>query len=107
MAVRGRLRRGVVGQRRAEHRIAAQYAAFAAAWGHVDPDEPIEFGVDALRTCCRSRSRWLVVLHNATSAGDVEPWRLAGPGHVLITSRDPHWPEIATAVSVDVFARPE
>ena len=57
---------------------------------------------------CRSRGKWLVVLDNATSAREVHDWLLAGPGHVLVTSRDPHWPpEMGAAVSVDVFTRGE
>ena len=88
-------------------RIGEQYAAFAAAWGLVDPATPVGPAVEALRGYCRSRGRWLVVLDNATTARDIAPWRLAGPGHVLVTSRDPHWPEIATAVAVDVFTRAE
>ena len=47
------------------------------------------------------------MLDNATTARDIAPWRLDGPGHVLITSRDPNWPEIAAAVPVDVFTRAE
>jgi hypothetical protein len=31
----------------------------------------------------------------------------AGPGHVLITSRNPGWGELATRVDVDVLPRPE
>ena len=30
-----------------------------------------------------------------------------GPGHVLVTSRDPHWREIAAPIEVDVFTRNE
>jgi TIR domain/Tetratricopeptide repeat len=88
-------------------RIAEQYAAFAVAWGLVDPATQVQPAVDALRAQCRTRGRWLVVLDNATSARDVHHWLLAGQGHVLVTSRDPRWPEIATTVSVDVFARKE
>jgi hypothetical protein len=89
-------------------RIGEQYTEFAVAWGLVDPATPVGPAVDALRRFCRSRSRWLVVLDNATSAGDIAPWRLPGPGHMLITSRDRDWREIAkTAVPVDVFARSE
>jgi hypothetical protein len=84
-------------------RIAEQYTKFAVAWRLVDPATPVGPAVDALRAYCRSRGRWLVVLDNATSARDIPPWRLEGPGHVLITSRDPRWPEIAAAVPVDVF----
>ena len=75
-------------------RIGEQYAAFALAWGLVDPTAQVGPAVDTLRAYCRSRGKWLVVLDNAVSAREVRDWLLAGPGHVLITSRDPHWPEI-------------
>jgi hypothetical protein len=49
-------------------RIGEQYAAFAVAWGLVDPATPVGPAVEALRGCCRGRGRWLVVLDNATWA---------------------------------------
>ena len=88
-------------------RIAEQYTAFAVAWGLVDPATPVGPAIDALRRHCRSRSRWLIVLDNATTARDIAPWRLDGPGHVLITSRDPNWSGVAAAAPVDVFTRTE
>ena len=88
-------------------RIGDQYAAFAVAWGLVDPATQVGPAVDTLRAYCRSRGKWLVVLDNAVSAREVRDWVLAGPGHVLVTSRDPQWPEMGVAVPVDVFARAE
>ncbi|MGH4011950.1 MAG: hypothetical protein ACRDTH_27955 [Pseudonocardiaceae bacterium] len=81
-------------------RIGEQYAAFAVAWGLVDPAAQVGPAVDTLRAYRRSRGYWLVLLDNAVSAREVRDWLLAGPGHVLVTSRDPHWPEIGTAVAV-------
>ena len=54
-------------------RIGEQYAAFAVAWGLVDPATPVGPAVEALRGCCRGRGRWLVVLDNATSVRDIAP----------------------------------
>src|SRR6185503_19556160 len=62
-------------------RIGEQYAAFVAACGLVDPATLVGPAVEALRGYCRSHDRWLVVLDNATSARDIAPWRLPGPGH--------------------------
>ncbi len=87
--------------------IGEQLAAFAVEWGLADPGEQVGPAVRALRRRCRGQGRWLLVLDNATSAHDVRDWVPAGPGHVLVTSRDPHWPEMATTVPVDVFARTE
>ncbi|WP_433788168.1 TIR domain-containing protein [Actinomycetospora sp. CA-101289] len=87
--------------------IAEQLAAFAVAWRLVDPTTPLGLAVEALRVQCRSRGRWLVVLDNAVSATEVHAWLLAGPGHVVVTSRSRHWAEVAARVEVDVFSRPE
>jgi hypothetical protein len=89
-------------------RISEQYAEFAVAWRLVDPATQVGPAVDTLRAYCRSRGKWLVILDNAVSASEVHDWLLAGPGHVLVTSRDPRWPpEMGATVSVDVFSRRE
>jgi transcriptional regulator with XRE-family HTH domain/tetratricopeptide (TPR) repeat protein len=55
----------------------------------------------------RARGRWLLVFDNAGSPADVAPWLPGGSGHVLITSRERGWAEIAVPVEVDVLARAE
>ncbi|MBV9448205.1 MAG: tetratricopeptide repeat protein [Streptosporangiaceae bacterium] len=55
----------------------------------------------------RERGGWLLVFDNAESPDDMRPW-LPGPGgHVLITSRERVWAEIAAPIEVDVLARAE
>jgi hypothetical protein len=61
----------------------------------------------ALFARLRDQGRWLVVLNNAASEEAVRPWVPAGPGHVIVTSRNPHWSEVAAKVQVGVFARGE
>jgi tetratricopeptide (TPR) repeat protein len=52
------------------------------------------------------RDRWLLVYDNAQQPTDLEGlWPPAGGGHVLVTSRNPAWGGIATAVAVDVLPR--
>ena len=51
------------------------------------------------------RDRWLLVFDNAEDPSDIRPWLPGGPGHVLITSREHRWAEIAAPVEVDVLAR--
>jgi TIR domain/Tetratricopeptide repeat/NB-ARC domain len=55
----------------------------------------------------RERDRWLLVFDSAESHGDVLPWLPGGGGHVLITSREHGWAEVAAPVEVDVLARTE
>jgi TIR domain/Tetratricopeptide repeat/NB-ARC domain len=55
----------------------------------------------------RERDRWLLVFDNAESAEDVMAWLPGGGGHVLITSREHGWTEVAAPVEVDVLARAE
>jgi transcriptional regulator with XRE-family HTH domain/tetratricopeptide (TPR) repeat protein len=55
----------------------------------------------------RARGRWLLVFDNAENPPDVAPWLPGGGGHVLITSRERGWAEIAVPVEVDVLARAE
>jgi Mrp family chromosome partitioning ATPase/tetratricopeptide (TPR) repeat protein len=51
--------------------------------------------------------RWLVVLDNADSPADLEGLVPSGPGHVLVTSRNPQWSNELDTVDVGVFERGE
>ncbi|MER6470374.1 FxSxx-COOH system tetratricopeptide repeat protein [Streptomyces collinus] len=51
------------------------------------------------------RQRWLLILDNAEQPDQIEPWLPEGPGHVLITSRNPDWRGIAHQSHLDVFTR--
>jgi hypothetical protein len=55
----------------------------------------------------RDRGRWLLVFDNAEDPADVTPWLPGGGGHVLITSLEQGWAEIAASVQVDLLARAE
>jgi DNA-binding XRE family transcriptional regulator len=55
----------------------------------------------------RARGRWLLVFDNAEAPAGVAPWLPGGDGHVLITTREAGWAELAAPVEVDVLARPE
>ena len=55
----------------------------------------------------RERGGWLLVFDNAEHPEDIVPWLPGGGGHVLITSRERGWDEIAAPVEVDVLTRPE
>ena len=52
-------------------------------------------------------SRWLLVFDNADQPEDLNDIIPRGPGHVLITSRNPRWQAVVDTVPIDVFARTE
>jgi hypothetical protein len=83
--------------------IGEQFARFAVEWEAAQPGTQRGPAVQALLARLRSRGRRLVVLDNAASQEAVQSWVPAGPRHVLVTSRDPHWSEVAARVEVDVF----
>ncbi|MGH3753679.1 MAG: FxSxx-COOH system tetratricopeptide repeat protein [Pseudonocardiaceae bacterium] len=87
--------------------ISEQYAALAAELGLTPPQADTASAVGALRACLRGQGRWLLVLDNAESPTDLRDWLPAGPGHTLITSRNPGWGELAAQVEIDVLPRPE
>jgi hypothetical protein len=87
--------------------IGDQIAALGMALGCVEAGA----GSDAARVAVlgelRERGRWLLVFDNAEDPAAIRPWLPGGAGHVLITSREHRWTEIAAPVEVDVLARPE
>ena len=86
--------------------IGDQFAALGAALGCVQVDAKMEVVRALVLAELRERSRWLLVFDNAQYPADITTW-LPGGGHVLITSRERAWTEIATPVEVDVLARSE
>jgi len=52
-------------------------------------------------------SRWLLIFDNADQPEDINYLIPRGPGHVLITSRNPRWQGVVKAVPVNVFSRAE
>ncbi|MGH3755825.1 MAG: FxSxx-COOH system tetratricopeptide repeat protein [Pseudonocardiaceae bacterium] len=87
--------------------IGEQYAALAAELGLTPPQADTASAAGALRACLRAQGRWLLIFDNAESPTDLHAWLPAGPGHILITSRNPGWGELATQVQIDVLPRPE
>ncbi|NNN38398.1 hypothetical protein HLK59_50605, partial [Streptomyces sp. S3(2020)] len=63
--------------------------------------------MEALLGQLRTRSRWLLVFDNAEDPDALAPFLPGGPGHVLITSRNPHWHTHAVPLDVDTLSRAE
>jgi tetratricopeptide (TPR) repeat protein len=61
---------------------------------------------EALRTGL-PYDRWLLIFDNAEEPGDLLEYFPGGPGHVIVTSRNPAWASAADPVDVNVFSRSE
>ena len=87
--------------------IGDQFAALGAALGCVQAGAGTEVVRAATLAELRQRGRWLLVFDNAEGPVGIRPWLPGGDGHVLITSRERSWAEMASPVEVDVLARAE
>ncbi len=87
--------------------IGDQFAALGLALGCVPARAATEAVRQAVLGELRRRGRWLLVFDNAERPADITGWLPGGDGHVLITSRERGWDEIAVPVEVDVLTRPE
>jgi hypothetical protein len=69
--------------------------------------EAVDLAVSRLLGALRDRRRWLLIYDNAEDPQSLTKYLPGGEGHVLITSRNPDWHELANPVSVEVFDRAE
>jgi hypothetical protein len=87
--------------------IGEQFSALAAELGCAEPGAGLEAVRSAVLGQLREEGRWLLVFDNAEAPADISRWLPGGNGHVLITSREQGWTEIAVPVEIDVLARAE
>jgi len=87
--------------------IGDQFAALGSTLGCVQAGSGMEVVRVAVLGELHQRGRWLLVFDNAENPADIAGWLPSGAGHVLITSRERAWTEIAGPVEVDVLARAE
>jgi hypothetical protein len=87
--------------------IADQLVALARTLGLVEVTDATGTAVSQLLGVLRSWERWLLIFDNAEDPSAVAGCLPGGSGHVLVTSRNPDWHELATPVVVDVFDRAE
>ncbi|WP_305788156.1 FxSxx-COOH system tetratricopeptide repeat protein [Symbioplanes lichenis] len=71
-----------------------------------DVEEQIAAVLDAFRTAAPVR-RWLVVLDNVDDPAELRGLLPAGPGHLLVTSRNPRWADALESLDLGVFKRAE
>jgi len=87
--------------------IPDQLAALATRIGAAPAGAASTDAVDALMGELRTRARWLLVFDNIEEPEALTPYLPGGGGHVLLTSRNPHWHTHATPLPIDVFTRAE
>jgi transcriptional regulator with XRE-family HTH domain len=87
--------------------IGDQVAALGVALGCIDAGAEIATVRAVVLAELWARARWLLVFDNAEDPAEVAAWLPGGGGHVLITSRETGWDELAAPVEVDVLARAE
>ncbi|MDQ3765346.1 MAG: FxSxx-COOH system tetratricopeptide repeat protein [Actinomycetota bacterium] len=87
--------------------VADRLAELAQALGLATVTDPVAAAVARLLGALRERDRWLLIFDNAEEPAALARYLPAGGGHVVITSRNPGWHELATPVGVDVFDRGE
>ncbi|MFF7385943.1 FxSxx-COOH system tetratricopeptide repeat protein [Streptomyces griseoluteus] len=85
--------------------IPVRYAELADHLGIAKPDAGAEANARALLSHLDGRERWLLILDNAEDPAQIEPWLAQGPGHTLITSRNPNWAGTARTTPLNVFTR--
>ncbi|WP_329186924.1 FxSxx-COOH system tetratricopeptide repeat protein [Actinacidiphila glaucinigra] len=85
--------------------IPVRYTEIATRLGIAKPDAGAEANARALLTHLDLRERWLLILDNAEDPDQIEPWLAQGPGHTLITSRNPNWAGTARSTPLNVFTR--
>jgi len=69
-------------------------------------DETAKLVREALRRG-RPYDRWLLIFDNADEPADVKEFFPGGPGHVIVTSRNPTWSDVAEPLEIEVFSRAE
>ncbi|MEU9919224.1 hypothetical protein [Streptomyces sp. NPDC051001] len=87
--------------------IPDQLAVLAARTGAAPTGTVPAAAVELLLGELGERSRWLLVFDNAEDRTALAPFLPGGPGHVLITSRNPHWHNYAVPLDVDTLSRTE
>ncbi|NUS29512.1 MAG: toll/interleukin-1 receptor domain-containing protein [Streptomyces sp.] len=86
-------------------RLPAAYAELAERLGITRPYAGTEANARRALDHLRTHDRWLIVLDNADDPSALPTWLPEGPGHVLITSRNPSWRGLARSVALDSFTR--
>jgi tetratricopeptide (TPR) repeat protein len=87
--------------------IPDQLAGLARALDLVAAEAPAEVGLARLAGALRERERWLLIFDNAEHPDALTRFLIDGPGHTIITSRNPDWQDMATPLAIEELHRGE
>ena len=87
--------------------IPDQLAELARALRVASDTDSAAVAVARLLGALRGRDRWLLIFDNAEDPAALRPFLPGHRGHVLITSRNPSWDDLATVANLEVFDRDE
>ncbi len=87
--------------------ISDRLAELAQALGLAAVTDSVTVATARLLGALRERNRWLLIFDNADDPAVLARYLPGGLGHVVITSRNPGWHELASPVEVDVLSRNE
>ncbi|MFN2494663.1 MAG: FxSxx-COOH system tetratricopeptide repeat protein [Pseudonocardiaceae bacterium] len=83
--------------------IPERLAELARALDLATETDTAMMAVSRLLGVLRDRTRWLLIYDNAEDPAALAPYLPGGAGHVVITSRNPGWQDLAVPLAVDVF----
>ncbi|MDQ3760685.1 MAG: ATP-binding protein [Actinomycetota bacterium] len=78
--------------------VADRLTELAHALGLAAVTDPVNAAVARLLGALREQDRWLLIFDNAEDPAALARYLPGGGGHVVITSRNPGWHELATPV---------
>ncbi|HUW64047.1 MAG TPA: FxSxx-COOH system tetratricopeptide repeat protein, partial [Spirochaetia bacterium] len=88
--------------------LAIDYAQLATKLGLLAKDLPQSDHIAAVRAWLGQNGGWLLIFDNADSPEEIRPYMpQGGTGHILVTSRNPNWKEIAFVMPVEIWEREE
>ncbi|OLZ46109.1 hypothetical protein BS329_31060 [Amycolatopsis coloradensis] len=87
--------------------ILERLAELARALGVATADDQPDVALARLLGTLRLRKRWLLIFDNAENPAAVNKFLPSGPGHVIITSRNPDWAGMGRPLAIGDFTRPE
>ncbi|MFJ8828512.1 FxSxx-COOH system tetratricopeptide repeat protein [Micromonospora aurantiaca] len=87
--------------------IGGQLTSLGVAAGWVKTAADIPSALREVRLQFSRTDRWLLIFDNAEDPAALAQWVPQGPGHVIITSRNPAWELVGDPVAVDPFSRAE